>query len=146
MKCRKCGIELVIEENWTISRYEKNDYLCYNCSADSWKTQDKSKRLRAKLINSLADHRRRGHVVYGTFEDYKHILTNTCPYCGLEMDPLSLDKFKTGSFDLIDPFSDVSPDNAQWICLSCNMAKGKRTHSEFEKYIKRLIKNNKGAC
>ena len=143
MICRKCGVELN-STNWTVSRQEKNDYLCYNCSSDAWKNQSPEKRQRTKLINSLADHRRRGHKIYGTFSDFLPILSDKCPYCGFKFNPLSLNKFDTGSFDMIDPFSPLSPDNAQWICLSCNLAKGKRTHGDFMRYIKRLINFNKG--
>lgn len=145
MNCRCCEVELT-DENWTTSRQERNDYLCYNCSSEMWKTQDINKRNRQKLSAAIADHRRKGHIVHGYLEDYIHIIGDECPYCGLELNPLSLDKFETGSFDRIDPSKDVSPDNAQWICLSCNMAKGKRTHAEFIKYIIRLIKQNKGEC
>lgn len=143
MKCRKCNDTLILHENWSLSRYEKSDYLCHNCSSDLWKLQDAETRNRAKLSNSLADHRRRGHKVYGNIVDYVHILGNTCLYCGLELDPLSLNKFKTGSFDRINPLEDVSPDNSQWICLSCNMAKGNRNHLDFMEYIDRLIITNK---
>lgn len=137
MKCRNCGCELS-DDNWTISRQEKNDFLCYNCSSDAWKNQDVIKRQRHKLSAALADHRRRGHEVIGKLSDYEHIITHSCPYCGLEFDPLSVNKFNTGSFDVINPFEPVTPDNVQWICLSCNMAKGKRSDVEFRDYIRRL--------
>ena len=30
-KCRKCDVELVKDENWTKSRYSRNQYICKVC-------------------------------------------------------------------------------------------------------------------
>ena len=92
---------------------------------------------RMKQFKKGADER--GWVFELDFEDVYNILTRSCTYCG------EFDLMKS-SIDRTDNTKGYLKDNVKSCCRVCNMAKGRRTESEFINMCMRvsthMIKNS----
>ena len=142
--CNTCGAELIPGDNWRKSlqnRHMCNE--CYKIRHRKYKQKQISEMtfeemLLRKLRATLNQHKRRGFEVIGSAKEYMHTYTGECRFCKDEFDIFSGDMQYTGSLDIIDTSLPMTPDNVQWLCIECNVSKGKRNNQEFLEYILKI--------
>lgn len=140
-KCGTCGC-ILNDETWGTYHRKTNRFICKQCNrerdAKYRKNLSFKQRLRKKIRQSLDNHRYDGIEIIGSIEEFIHTYTGECAYCGMEFDIFSSDRNLSGSLDRIHNDDTMSPDNVQWLCLSCNRSKNNKTHDEYMEYVKML--------
>lgn len=141
--CRDCGVELVLNYNWTEYNHRQNNNICIECHSSNRRIKKATRpfetRLRDKIQNTLSSHRRRGFEVIGSWKEYTHTYTEGCNYCGFVFDIFSKDRFETGSMDVVNPKKIITPDNVQWLCHRCNGSKQDMSHDEYVRHCQMMV-------
>jgi hypothetical protein len=135
-ECKKCCGEAVRKST------EKNPLL--KEKARKWRREDYSKNKPMHWARStIKNHSLKGFVIGLNHKDLgkKAIETKNCFICGCELkwnrkdgDPQMCNN--TPTLDRMDNGNDLTMENTEIVCLSCNATKRHRTFKEFTEYCK----------
>jgi hypothetical protein len=92
-----------------------------------------------------------------TIEEFKHLTSQNCTYCGVEplqvhnaywkgvsKEKLGFDAYKYNGLDRIDSTQGYRPDNVSTCCKMCNFAKRDHSREVFFEWARRVAKISEG--
>ena len=133
LTCNKCGITLILNNNWSQASKDRFDYRCDNCKNQARKDYDQSVKGRYLIYYRNAKKRELNFLL--SLFDFISLITKPCAYCG--------ETNLYNGVDRVDNTKGYTLDNCVPCCTVCNRMKRCMTVAEFKKHCKKVVNYGK---